>query len=78
MCLVKGYYTIATNLWLHLKFRIQTTLKTFQNSKVWCIVGNYLVSLKTYFPKLLVYIYLSQFIACSQQHHQGMPLSCAP
>jgi hypothetical protein len=29
----KGHHTIAINLWLHLKFCIQSIFKTFQNSK---------------------------------------------
>jgi hypothetical protein len=39
----KGHQTIAISLWLHLKFCIQTILKTFQNFKAWCIAKNCLV-----------------------------------
>ncbi len=72
----KRQQTIVTSLWLNPKFCIQTILKTLWKSKVWCIARIHLILLKTYVP-WLAYISYGQFLACSQKHHQDMPL-CAP
>jgi hypothetical protein len=46
----KRRQTIATSLWLHQKFFIQTILETLQIFEVQCIAKNFFALLKNYAP----------------------------